>query len=54
MVRVLAYFGMEHDCVRFEVEVHPTTILFGIEQRNDLRTVKYLWPFLFLLRLGVL
>jgi hypothetical protein len=35
--------------VRSEVEVHPNTILFGIEQRNDLRAVKYLWPFLCLL-----
>jgi hypothetical protein len=26
------------------------TILFDTEQRNDLRTVKYLWPFLSLLR----
>jgi hypothetical protein len=31
---------------RSEVEVHPTTILFDIEQKNDLRTAKYLWPFL--------
>jgi hypothetical protein len=35
---------------RREVEVHPTTILFGIEQRNDLRTAKYLWPFLCLFK----
>jgi hypothetical protein len=29
------------------------TVLFGIEQRNDLRTAKYLWPFLCLYWLDV-
>jgi hypothetical protein len=31
--------------VMSKVEVHANDILFGIKQRNDLRSAKYLWPF---------